>query len=85
MSDAAGHPLAARQTKEESSEKWNTGQDMDGSSASGGIAGCGSPAGENAPMQLYVGNTDILPGGTWTSEDGITWTRNDSAEDHCVR
>ena len=36
-------------------------------------------------MQLYVGNTDILPGGTWTSEDGITWTRNDSAEDHCVR
>lgn len=58
---------------------------MDGSSASGGIAGCGSPAGENAPMQLYVGNTDILPGGTWTPEDGITWTRNDSAEDHCVR
>lgn len=36
-------------------------------------------------MQLYVGNTNILPGGIWTSEDGITWTRNDSASDHCVR
>lgn len=36
-------------------------------------------------MQLYVGNTNILPGGTWTSEDGITWTQNDSAADHCVK
>ena len=36
-------------------------------------------------MQLYVGNTNILPGGIWTSEDGITWIRNDSAGDHCVR
>lgn len=44
-----------------------------------------APAGENAPMQLYVGNTNILPGGTWTSEDGITWTQSDSAVDHCVR
>ena len=44
-----------------------------------------APAGENAPMQLYVGNTNILPGGTWTSEDGITWTQNDSAADHCVK
>lgn len=44
-----------------------------------------APAGENTPMQLYVGNTNILPGGTWTSEDGITWTQNDSAADHCVR
>ena len=44
-----------------------------------------APAGENAPMQLYVGNTNILPGGTWTSEDGITWIQSDSAVDHCVR
>ena len=36
-------------------------------------------------MQLYVGNTNILSGGTWTSEDGITWTQNDSAADHCVK
>lgn len=43
------------------------------------------PSEANVPLQLYVGNTNILPGGIWTSEDGITWTRNDSASDHCVR
>ena len=43
------------------------------------------PSEANVPLRLYVGNTNILPGGIWTSEDGITWTRNDSASDHCVR
>lgn len=43
------------------------------------------PSEANVPLQLYVGNTNILLGGIWTSEDGITWTRNDSASDHCVR
>lgn len=49
------------------------------------LSNVAAPAGENAPMQLYVGNTNILSGGTWTSEDGITWTQNDSAADHCVK
>ena len=41
--------------------------------------------GEDAPLQLYVGNTNILSGGIWTSEDGITWEKNDSASNHYVR
>lgn len=49
------------------------------------LAGEMPTAEENAPMQLYVGNTNILPGGTWTSQDGITWERDNFAPDHYVR